>query len=61
MATPTSGQVKDNCLVALTRTCQSNKKMAECHRRTRDLNHKITRIAIDWCIEHIGELVCLFF
>jgi len=32
--------------------------MAECHRRTRDLNHKITRIAVDWCIQHnVGKLV----
>jgi putative transposase len=29
-----------------------SKVMAECHRRTRDLNHKITRIAVSWCIEH---------
>jgi len=35
-----------------------SKVMAECHRRTRDLNHKITRIAVDWCVEHdVGELV----
>ena len=35
-----------------------SKVMAECHRRTRDLNHKITRLAVDWCIEHdISELV----
>jgi len=34
------------------------KIMAECHRRTRDLNHKITRIAVDWCIQHnVGKLV----
>ena len=29
-----------------------SKVMAECHRRTRDLNHKITRLAVDWCTEH---------
>jgi putative transposase len=29
-----------------------SKVIAECERRTRDLNHKITRIAVDWCIEH---------
>ena len=35
-----------------------SKVIAECHRRTRDLNHKITRTAADWCIEHdVGELV----
>jgi len=35
-----------------------SKVMAECHRRTRDLNHKITRLAVDWCVEHdVGELV----
>ena len=35
-----------------------SKVMAECHRRTRDLNHKITRIAVDWCIQHdVGKLV----
>ena len=28
------------------------KVMAECHRRTRDLNHKITRLAVDWCVDH---------
>jgi putative transposase len=26
--------------------------LAECHRRTKDLNHKITRIAVSWCVEH---------
>jgi putative transposase len=32
--------------------------MAECHRRTRDLNHKITKLAVDWCIKHnVGKLV----
>jgi putative transposase len=32
--------------------------IAECYRRTRDLNHKITRLAVDWCVEHhIGKLV----
>jgi putative transposase len=32
--------------------------MAECYRRTRDLNHKITRLAVDWCIEHnVSKLV----
>jgi len=35
-----------------------SKVMAECHRRTRDLNHKITRTAVDWCLEHdVGNLV----
>ena len=35
-----------------------SKVLAECHRRTRDLNHKITRTAVDWCIEHnISKLV----
>jgi len=35
-----------------------SKVMAECHRRTRDLNHKITRLAVSWCIEHdIKKLV----
>ena len=29
-----------------------SKVMAECHRCTRDLNHKITRLAVDWCVEH---------
>ncbi len=29
-----------------------SKIIAECERRTRDLNHKITRLAVDWCIEH---------
>lgn len=29
-----------------------SKVIAECERRTRDLNHKITRSAVDWCIEH---------
>ena len=29
-----------------------SKVMAECHRRTRDLNHKITRLAVDWCVDH---------
>jgi len=29
-----------------------SKVLAECHRRTKDLNHKITRIAVSWCIEH---------
>ncbi len=29
-----------------------SKVVAECERRTRDLNHKITRLAVDWCIEH---------
>jgi putative transposase len=29
-----------------------SKVIAECERRTRDLNHKITRIAVDWCIQH---------
>ena len=32
-----------------------SKVMAECHRRTRDLNHKITRITVDWCIDHNVE------
>ena len=35
-----------------------SKVMASCHRRTRDLNHKITRIAVDWCAEHdVSKLV----
>ena len=35
-----------------------SKVQASCHRRTRDLNHKITRLAVDWCVEHdVGELV----
>jgi putative transposase len=35
-----------------------SKVIAECHRRTRDLNHKITRLAVNWCVEHnIGKLV----
>jgi len=35
-----------------------SKVMAECHRRTRDLNHKITRLAVSWCIEHnVGTLI----
>ena len=35
-----------------------SKVMAECHRRTRDLNHKITRTAVNWCTEHdISKLV----
>ena len=35
-----------------------SKIMAECHRRTRDLNHKITRIAVNWCTEHdVSKLV----
>ncbi|MHC4792409.1 MAG: RNA-guided endonuclease InsQ/TnpB family protein [Planctomycetota bacterium] len=29
-----------------------SKVIAEGERRTRDLNHKITRSAVDWCIEH---------
>jgi len=29
-----------------------SKVMAECHRRTRDLSHKITRLAVDWCVDH---------
>ena len=29
-----------------------SKVIAECERRTKDLNHKITRLAVDWCIEH---------
>ncbi len=29
-----------------------SKVIAECHRRTTDLNHKITRLAVDWCIQH---------
>ena len=29
-----------------------SKVMAQCHRRTRDLSHKITRLAVDWCIDH---------
>ena len=32
--------------------------IAECERRIRDLNHKITRTTVDWCIQHdIGTLV----
>jgi len=35
-----------------------SKVLAECHRRTKDLNHKITRFTVDWCIEHnIEKLV----
>ena len=35
-----------------------SKVMASCHRRTRDLNHKITRIAVNWCTEHdVSKLV----
>jgi len=35
-----------------------SKVMAECHRRTRDLHHKTTRIAVNWCTEHdISKLV----
>ena len=35
-----------------------SKVMAECHRRTKDLNHKITRTTVDWCVEHnIEKLV----
>jgi putative transposase len=35
-----------------------SKVMADCHRRTRDLNHKITRLAVDWCVQHdIGKLI----
>ena len=35
-----------------------SKVMAECYRRTRDLNHKITRLAVDWCVEHdVSKLV----
>ena len=35
-----------------------SKVMAECHRRTRDLNHKITRLSVNWCVEHdISKLV----
>jgi len=29
-----------------------SKVLAECHRRLRDLNHKITRFTISWCVEH---------
>jgi len=29
-----------------------SKVLAECHRRTKDLNHKITRFTVDWCVEH---------
>jgi putative transposase len=29
-----------------------SKVIAEYERRTRDLNHKITRIATDWCVKH---------
>jgi len=35
-----------------------SKVIAECHRRTRYLNHKITRLAVNWCIErNIDKLV----
>jgi len=35
-----------------------SKVIAECERRTRDLNHKITRIAVDWLISYnIEKLV----
>jgi len=35
-----------------------SKVMAECHRRTQDLNHKITRLAVDWCADHdVSKLV----
>ena len=35
-----------------------SKVQASCHRRTKDLNHKITRIAVDWCVKHnIEKLV----
>ena len=35
-----------------------SKVIAECERRTRDLNHKITRLTVDWCIQHnVGTLV----
>ena len=35
-----------------------SKVMASCHRRTKDLNHKITRLAVNWCTEHdISKLV----
>ena len=36
-----------------------SKVMAECHRRTRDLNHKITRIAVNWCIDHNVEKLAI--
>jgi putative transposase len=36
-----------------------SKVMAFCHRRTRDLSHKITRIAVDWCIEHNIEKLAI--
>ena len=32
--------------------------MSECLMRTRDLNHKITRLAVSWCIKrNVGKLV----
>jgi putative transposase len=35
-----------------------SKVQASCHRRLRDLNHKITRLAVSWCVFHnIGKLV----
>jgi len=35
-----------------------SKVQASCLRRTKDLNHKITRLAVLWCVEHnIGKLV----
>jgi len=35
-----------------------SKVIAECERRIRDLNHKITRTAVDWCVVHnVGTLV----
>ena len=36
-----------------------SKVIAECERRTKDLNHKITRLATDWCIEHNVKTVAI--
>ena len=41
------GSRRWKCLQAV-----KSKVIAECERRTKDLNHKITRSAVDWCIEH---------
>jgi len=36
-----------------------SKVIAECERRTRDLNHKITRLTVDWCIEHNVKMLVI--
>jgi putative transposase len=36
-----------------------SKVQASCERRTRDLNHKITRKACDWCINHDVKTVAI--